>query len=561
MIERSKAHKNDKSELMEKLDDNEIMRWQEEGRQVIPQNFAEFRKLCTKAKEFLKCGDYSTAAVYSEMAASYAVAKHCGLFASSELEHILLEIGQVGIQTRIRLEPSIASTPSQMHILHVASSVMDIGGLSKMLWRWIQQDSKNVHSLVLTRQSPNHRVPSILRETIVKGDGSIHVLNESIGNLISWSKRLRKIAASADLVILHIHNDDVIPILAFANKEQSPPILFLDHADHMFWLGTSVSDVVISLRESGMHLAQKRRNIQAERNVLLPIILEPIQRSLSRIEAKRHLGIPESSVVLLSIARGVKYRTMNGVSFADAHVKLLKQCEQVILIIVGLNEPEDWVSAIKQTQGRIRVIGETNETDTYYQAADIYVDSFPFTSNTSLLEAGSYGLPLVSRYPYSSDACKILGTDMPGLAGHLLEVQDLEKYTEVLLRLIISESFRLSLGESTRKKITEIHTGAHWEKCLYDAYDRASNMPKMMGLENINDKIIVEQPDVFLPSIYGWDINLDFYLQYMPLIQRVKCWINLGKQYRLRERINLLFPAWLSTHYVRLKARVKNTIR
>jgi glycosyltransferase involved in cell wall biosynthesis len=429
---------------------------------------------------------------------------------------------------------------------------MSIGGHSRMLCRWIQQDTERSHSLALTRQAPN-KVPKTLKDAVNNSHGNIYVLNERIGSIVSWAKRLREIAATADIVVLHIYNFDILPIIAFANKEKCPPIIFLNHSDHLFWAGASISDVVVNLRESGMRLSQERRSIEAERNLLLPIILSPIKRLLSRTEAKQQLGIAENSVVLLSIARAIKYQTIDGISFADAHIPLLKQHEQAILLVVGPDEKEDWSAATQETNGRIIVIGETEDTALFYQAADIYVDSFPFVSNTSLLEAGSYGIPLVSRYPYS-DASTILGADMTGLTGNLIRVRDLEEYTAVLSRLVEDEEFRLSLGEATRKKITQTHIGSNWQHSLNNIYSRTVSINQIsINVAVATDKIFSGEPDVYLPHIYGWDISLhrliESYLTFMPFNQRLPHWIELAKKHGFHNRISLLLPEWFRLRY------------
>jgi hypothetical protein len=225
-------------------------------------------------------------------------------------------IGQRAIKGTPDTRRSTFSPEFPRKILHIGTSMVSIGGHSKMLRRWINEDLNRSHSLVLTRQCPNP-IPKELSDAVSNSHGEIYTLNNRIGGIISWAKQLSKLASAFDLVVLHIHNYDVIPIIAFANKEQSPPIMFLDHADHIFWLGASISDLVISLRESGMEIVRQRRGIEEKRNVLLPIKLEPIHRKISRIEAKRQLNLPDDSILILSIARGVKYKTINGISFAD----------------------------------------------------------------------------------------------------------------------------------------------------------------------------------------------------------------------------------------------------
>jgi glycosyltransferase involved in cell wall biosynthesis len=548
----------------EKLDSDTFSIWREEGSLLIQQNFEKFRSLVAQAKDFMERGQYDAAALYAEIAAFYAVGKHCGLFVSPELEAILSEIAQkvIPISLSSDQKPSLHNPPK--HVLHVATSSKGIGGLSRMIWRWIQQDTERSHSLVLTRQEAAE-IPYLLRKAVNDSHGEIYVLNEKLGDfeLIAQAKRLREIAATADLIILHIYNFDVVPLIAFANKEQSPPVLFLDHADHLFWLGTSISDGVISLRESGMRLAQKRRGINAAQNVLLPIILDPTQRALSRTEAKRQLGIPEESILLLSVARAIKYKTIDGVSFADAHIPLLKHYEQAFLIIVGPGTTEDYSSAIQQTEGRIIVYPEREDTAVFYQAADIYVDSFPFISTTSLLEAGSYSVPLVSRFPYS-DESGVLGADMPGLTGNLIRTRDLAEYRKELSHLIEDEKFRTSLGEATRQKIVETHTKSYWQQSLQEIYNHAALKPKESIVAS-KDQMFIGEPDVFIHRIHGWDNDyFDWVIQarlpMLPLAHRLHLWLGLVKKHGLRHRIMLIMPRWLQAMYCSLRTSLKSPL-
>ncbi|MEA5566115.1 glycosyltransferase [Anabaena sp. UHCC 0399] len=540
---------------METISQDTLSLWREEGSHLIPQNFGVFRSLVVQAKTLVKRRKYEEAAVCGEMAAWFACGQPCGLFVSFELEQILLEIGKQSIEhnSYLRKDSSISKSNKPKNILHVCTSVMSIGGLSKMLWRWIQQDTESIHSLALTKQESNE-IPQILKESVNQSHGKMYVLNKEVNGIIPRAKKLREIAATADLVVLHVYNQDVIPMIAFANKDQSPPVIFVDYADHLFWLGASTSDVVANLRESGMHLSQQRRGIKPQRSVLLPTVIEPIYRKLSRAEAKRKLGFEENAIVLLSIARSVKYsRSVNGISFADAHIPVLEKYKNACLLVVGANHQDDWLEAIEQTQGRIKAIAETENTAIYYQAADIYVDSFPFVSITSLLEAGSYGVPLVSRYPYSSDSSAILGADMPGLTGNLIRVRNLEEYTDALSRLIEDEEYRLSLGEATKNKIAQTHWASNWQPALENLYLRATTLPRITPSLVSQDKMFLSEPDVFLPSVYGWYsdfiLAIQPYLKFIPLTQRLYYWYRLVKKHGLRNRISLLLPSWFYLSY------------
>jgi glycosyltransferase involved in cell wall biosynthesis len=531
--------------------------WQKEEEQLIHQNFEIFHNIVLQARSYLQCNNYEMAAVYADMADEYASwMGHCGLFASQEIEQILLIIGKQAIRTNhcIRKESLSCETPKK--VLHVVHNVWSIGGHSRLLWRWIRQDKKRSHSVVFTRMSVKD-TPEALRKSVLDTGGELYEISKE--SLISRAKQLRKIAALSDIVILHTICDSPIATIAFANREQSPPIIYVNHADERFWTGVSVSDVVANLRESGMRLSQTRRGVEPKRNLLLPTILESSNRVLSRLEAKKQLGIDENDVLLLSIARGVKYKTSDGSNFAAAHVELLKQYPQAILIVVGPGDSEDWSAAVEQTQGRIRVLSETPQTTLFYQAADIYVDSYPFVSITSLLEAGSYGVPLVSRYPYSTDACEIFGADMPGLTGNLIRVQNLEEYKIVLSNLIENEEFRLSLGARTRKQIEEIHIGSNWQLSLERIYSHAVTIPPLEVISFPQDRASIGEPDILLQKVCPF-IDVDFdklirdRVRLMPFNKRFSFWLRQIKKgdFGRTGNVSFLLPEWLYGQLVKL---------
>jgi hypothetical protein len=246
------------------------------------------------------------------------------------------------------------------------------------------------------------------------------------------------------------------------------------------------------------------------------------------------------------------------VNFAEAHVSLLNKYQNAILIVIGAGDSgEDWSEAIALTEGRIKVLGETKDTATFYQAADIYVDSFPFVSITSLLEAGSYGVPLVSRYPYQSDDCGVLGSDMPGLADNLIRVNNLKEYTQVLVELVENEEYRLSLGEASRDKIAANHWGENWQRLLEDIYSQAMTVPQQTIIPQGIAEMSLGEPDVFLPSVNRTEICtvVHWHLPLMPFVQRWRLWLSLVKKYGyqnnppnylLSEKLRSFYYSWRS---------------
>ncbi|MBD2437153.1 glycosyltransferase family 4 protein [Nostoc sp. FACHB-110] len=522
---------------MEEWASDTLSLWRKEGNQRIKQNFQVFRCLVAQARDHIMQSNYNAAAAYAQIAGLYAQNNHCGFFVSPELEHILLTIGQKTIPKSIPPNQNNSFSTKPKNILHVATNVFSpFSGIPRLLRRWIEQDTERSHSLVLTRQVPS-QIPQEFKNAVLKSQGQIYRLNAGTSSYVSRAKRLRKYATFADMVVLHTWEHDVIPTIAFANKDQCPPVLRVNHGDHCFWFGGIISDVIVNLRESGMRLTQERRGIEPHRNMLLPTVIEPMHRKLSRAEAKEHLGISKDSVLLLSIARGPKYKTIDGINFAEAHVPLLKQHKQAILLVIGPGDSEDWSAAIQQTEGRIQVLGQSADTAIFYQAADIYVDSFPFISNTSLLEAGCYGLPLVTRSIFSN-TCEILAADMPGLTGNMIRVRNLEEYTKVIAQLIEDAQFRISLGEATRRKITETHMGSNWLQFLEDIYLHSATLPPVtIPVASIGtDEMFLGEPDVYMPIWFSTSsVNIDpyelikFNTHLLPLDQRLHIWLKMIK--------------------------------
>ena len=531
---------------MDPMSDNQRL----DGIRAIERNFAAFRGLSATAQQHFAAGRLGAAAAYVEIAALFALSNHCGLFASADLENLALRIGRAAVPGQD--EPRRTGA-SPARILHVATAVTSIGGLSRMIWRWVRQDRTRSHSVALTRQ--RHPVPAELQQAVDASGGRIHRVNATIGGVLTWARRLRDLAADADIVVLHVGNRDIVPVLAFADPVGRPKTIYIDHADHLFWLGVGIADVVAGLRGSGALLARRRRGIEPGRQALLPIILAPPARSVGRAEAKRRLGLDPEATMLLSVARAVKFRSIGGTSYAEAHLPFLRQRPDASLVVVGAGPRPDWADAIDAAGGHIVLHGERPDTALFYQAADIYVDSFPFVSTTSLLEAGSYETPLVTRFPYG-EASGILGADMPGLAGTLIQTRSIEDYTAALLRLAGDPALRRDLGAATRAGIVRQHTGTGWQAEVERLYAQAlasRDPPRCTAV----DRPAFGEPDVLMHLVHDHPVPADALvlsqLSLMPPDLRLRLWLRLlglggGTANRVRDAVRCWLPEWLLVH-------------
>jgi hypothetical protein len=510
----------------------------EEARRSISLHFALFQDLMTLARGALQSRQYSSAAVYAQLAAHYAWFNHAGIFASAQLEQILRSIGlkTLGASRFSRASPSANVAPAR--VLHVLTEAYPVGGHTRLVWRWIRLDAERSHSVVLTNQG-DLQVPRPLQDVTRMSGGRLYLLDRRTHDLVSRARVLRGIAESVDQVVLHIHPYDVIPIMAFADPEHSPPVTFLNHADHVFWAGATISDVVANTRDSGRRLSQERRGIPEKRCRLLPIPLVPAERTYSRPEAKRRIGVPDDAPVLLSIGAAYKYTPVGGPGFAEILASAIEKHERAVLLVVGAVNQGEWGDAIRRTQGRIRTLGWRHDIDIFYQAADIFVDSFPLCSETALLEAASYGVAPIS-YCCQPGQADILCTDTPSLETGLFRVPGLAEYMGVLSHLVEDDAFRSRLGERARQAVLHVHTGAGWCRFLHAVYHQAAIAgPAAMTRRQIDDLDgrSIGELDLWLDRLHtkggfsrGIDASLQAHVRLLPFGSRTWLWSKLRER-------------------------------
>ena len=407
---------------------------------------AELLQLVAAAQRSVARGRLEAAAVDVQVAGMYAWLNHTGLFASPALEAVLLEIGH-------RLTPGTANRSRErrsppVQVLHVATQVYGVGGHTRMLARWISEGGRTHHRVCLTRQGANPIPEFLLSELDERSD--LWCLDAKRGGLVTRAAALRAAARDADIVLLHTHPYDVVPVIAFASGSDMPPVVYVNHADHVFWLGVTVANVLLNLRESGRALAIDRRGVDSTRTTVMARPLGRIERELGRSEAKKQLGLDPDCVLIATAAAATKYEPVSRPSFLDLIVPVLARHQQAVLLAAGPEPAGQWATADELTAGRVRALGLLPNAAALQQAADIYIDSFPFASLTSLIEAGSYGTPVIT-YRGHPEECAVLGADTRGLDEYMLSPSTPAALRSDLDHLIEDASARNALGARTKQ--------------------------------------------------------------------------------------------------------------
>ena len=521
--------------------------------EAIAHHRAIFTAQVVKATTTLATGAFEETVAYAQIAAEYAWRSHTGIFASSELEKILLTIGTIRAAASPVTRRNTATAPTKPHVLHILSQSYDTGGHTRLAWRWISHDTQHFHSVALTRQA-EIPVPSLLRDAVAAQNGQIYTLDTQRGGLLARAAGLRACAASADIIVLHTHPSDVVPLIAFADKQNWPPIILVNHADHVFWLGVSIADVVAHIRQSGVDVSIHRRGVEPLRCIILPIPLTLEKRQMSRTEAKTQLGLSPDSAVLLTLGAYYKYTPIDGHSFVDMVIPTLKRFPSAILLAVGPTAEGQWLLSDPLVQDRVIAFGRRKDAHLFYQAADIYLDSFPFASLTALLEAGSYGTPIVDYSQYTGDSL-VLGADDPALEECLIRATTLSDFDTVLTTLITDSEARLELGTRTQAQIRSFHSDNYWFEKLTQVYNCAKEHRKFAADTTFVAPILVDTLDVRLNLLnmtantaYATDVIVRGNMRLFPLPTRIVTWAKMFRPTYVPP-LGLLLPEWLGVRF------------
>jgi hypothetical protein len=520
-----------------------------EQKERLAANFALFEHYVSRAERFLAQRDFATAAAYCSIAAHIPVQNHCGIFWSPRVEKVL-----TGIARATETEGPKHPRPKDVkRILSVMTQAAPVGGLTRMLCKWVEADKGREHSVVLTQ----HRgpTPQFVFDAFHASGGSVRFLNRSRGSQVDWAKKLREIAQGYDLVVIHTHCEDVVPLLAFGAIESGkyPHVVILNHADHLFWLNPSIAHLNIDLRDAALELSVTRRGIARERNILMPTISESIKRTRTREEAKRELGIAPDTILMVSVARQLKYLTRDGDSYAKIHAPILEKHPNVSLIVVGGAEQPDWAPYFDKFGDRLQSLQPTPNPRIYYEAADIYVDSYPFVSSTSMMEASGHGAPAVSIFTHPDDV-RITAINHFALVGNTWQARSFDEYRAMLEKLIADPKLRETMGNTACEAVAAAHNPPGWNKWMEGVYERAGELPPLDNRAMLAERDAPNygELDVRHEDLFGgnWPIEQyeKSYIGVMPFGQRLAHWRALkakGMFSSPRRAWAFMLPEWL----------------
>jgi len=334
-------------------------------------------------------------------------------------------------------------------VMHVASLLYKTGGHTKVVKNWLADDPCSV-GLVVTRQSDLVIDPINGVKVAALGDLEPMKKAEEIARLYKeWD---------CDLIIMHHHPYDVIPFIV-RKFIPDAAIAVYNHADHVPWIGSGYSDLVINFRKCAFRVSIDRRC--AHRAEMLPFEFD--SAFVEQIKDKE-------KIYLLSMAASYKYIPVGEVNLLSLFADFLSNHPEVEMTVIGVDHEFFNKHVSQNCPDNLVLPGLVLDSEEYLRKAHYFIEPFPISSLLACLDACEYGAIPIFAY---GQIHNIYGT---GFSSIFLELDyrtenwTKQDYIEFLEREILSSSYR-KRAIVTLRKMTEKYNKEAWKSRLREIYE------------------------------------------------------------------------------------------
>lgn len=395
--------------------------------------------LLSKEKDFAKRLDIVEQLTWK------ALARGIGYYTCYELEKPFLELAD-----KIKMPIGIQATSNSF--LHVMTQAYTVGGHTRVVERWIDSSPREQkHSVVLLNQK-EEPFPITLNDCVSEHNGSLHIYDSL--DLLERATKLRKLALEYQYIILHIHMDDPTAIVAFGNDSFPRPVLFFNHADHSYWCGSSIVDMLLDIRDNDF---AKKRCIKNHYTIRIPFI--PNQKinnyPKTQIQSRLDLGLPLDKKIILTVGGSRKFRPIAGYEFCEIVNKAIYSMDNVICCGIGVN---DSVGNWAKFGPKFIAKGTLEYGDKFFDyinACDLYINSIPIGGGVAMLDAVQFKKPILSYSIFNSK----LGDIVKGIDTICDESIFVSKIHDLLNDTSLAESF----GKEQYKIVMANHECNLWQ--------------------------------------------------------------------------------------------------
>ena len=433
----------------------------------VQQNRRRYDQAVDVVRRRADAGDLEGVLRSATVAANLAWWAPVGLLNDPELERMVVDTAGEGAAPA-----SVRTDQRDDRVLHVLSEAYGTGGHTRLAWRWIERDTRR-GDVALTNQQGD--VPEALRAAVARSGGRLHDLRASAPALTDRTVQLRRLMDDADVVVLHVHPYDAVALAASALPGARPPVMVENHADHTFWLGLGAADVLSDYRDRNHQFSRVMRGVPVHRLGLLPLPIDEHPATPAPSDLRERLGVRDGDVLAVTVASEMKISPLWGRGLDGLLTDVLPGHPRLKVVLVGPQPHGRWAALAARHPGRVLAVGSVSDPEAFLAVADLYLNSYPVPSATSVLEAAASGLPVLSLYDMADDPRRPLPfhADSPGQEGTAHAALTEAQYTSQLRKLVRDPDLRAARGSAARSAVLRAHTGPGWSAALEALYRQA----------------------------------------------------------------------------------------
>ena len=408
--------------------------------------------------------------IYANRALRFATYCHTGYFYLNSLEKFFVYIAQ---KYNIK-NYNVKHKPKT--VLHVLTKAYNSGGHTRVVERWID-NTKDLYqnSVVLLKQGKD-AIPQLLLDNAKASNGDIFIFPKYLTK-IQRALKLREIALNYEYIVLHTHMPDPIATIAFGTEKFPRPVLFFNHADHMFWIGKTISDVVLDIR-TYKSISKSYRNIKNTKFCPIPCDFSR-NTYISREEARNILNLDQNQKYIMTSGSSFKYKPVCGDGIFDTIIDILDANKNLNLIVIGADN-ENWskIHSLFSSRVFLNSVMPYENYLKYVSAVDVILDSYPMNGEATLIDAMKAQTPFIS-----------LDTICSGQSDFVIKSKGYCRTKEEVVKKIHdifnSREARKSLLEDELFYFEKEYSIENWTKNILNIY---ADLPHRHMLNQISDE-------------------------------------------------------------------------
>lgn len=345
----------------------------------------------------------------------YMVHHHCGVFRYEPIEKLLQAIGDELVTDNELVTNSVDCSIND-RFLHIMTTASVTGGHTRVVENFIKnrRDYDEEHHLLLVSQYDEVK-PDFCHELNLNNK-LYDISNMEVEDKV---REIARVSRGYEYVILHHHMYDVLPIIALSKFKN---ILVYNHADHLYWVGSSIARRTLEMSSDGALFSETRRGILDA--CILPIPLKKMEKKTTG-SIREKLNISSQQKVILTIGNNNRFFTKKH-SYKDVIREVIESTNDIVFVIIGSHDESFWGDLWSCPRVIFPGVVSRDELDSYYSIADIYLDSFPVGGGTATLDALCYGVPSikVEHVFFEFDSLKPFVVKSVNIASKIYEILD-----------------------------------------------------------------------------------------------------------------------------------------